>query len=473
MFLLIFTLFIFLVNTIAVNPQQAIDSSLWENVHYYRNFDLSKVYVKEWSNVRAKNLADTPQDTYYFYLPDGFDVLPELSYISVSLTEMKQEIHPFKVADDLYLLKFPAPIAPQSSVDFAVKYTYANSVTPFPEKILLEDTQKLLLRLNKYPFSAYETNEYSLTFGGISKGQEMDLQLEDEVEITPNLPELKGRVEENYLTYGPVDGPIAPYAVQPMGLLYDHNKPMTTAIKLDRSIWLPGSDIDVLQTEEYYELTNRAAELKEGFSRVDWMKGRYEILRNHHGLSQLEFPINKKAPFDNYYITDKVGMVSTHQQKLGHLLFVPRYPLMGGWKYNFTLGWSNKLENFVHKVTGQPDTFIARVPLLNSLQNIHYDKVNLNMYLPEGAEFVEFSAPLLPESVVAGAEKSYLDVSSGHVKVTASFRNLYDDFAKLDAYVVYKYTAKAFWSKIGKIGGFVMAGMAAYYALNAIDLSTQ
>lgn len=446
--------------------------AVWENTKYARTIDLSKAYVKESSVIEAQNLADTPQDTYLFYTNDGFDLLPELLYISVTLTDKKRELQPFKLSNNLYLIKLPFPIASGSSVEFKVTYVYTNSLLPFPEKIRLDDTQKLLLKLNKFPYSEYTTNEYELVFSGITKGQEMDLQL-SEVKATENLPEMKGRVTDGVLAYGPVEGPVEPFAVVPMGLLYDHNRPISRVVNLERSFWLPGSDIDVLQTEEYYELTNNGAHLKDGFSRVDWMKGRYEILRKHHALSQLEFPINKKAPFDNYYVTDKVGMVSTHQEKMGHLLIVPRYPLMGGWNYNFTLGWSNKLENFVHKVKDQEDTYIARVPLLNTLQDIYYDNVNVNFYLPEGAEYVEFSGPLKPDSVEVLNEKLYLDVAAGHVKVTAHYKNLYDDFSKVDAYIVYRYTAKAYWSKVGKIAGFVMTALAAYYALNMVNVSVE
>ncbi|KAM3125638.1 hypothetical protein CJJ07_004039 [Candidozyma auris] len=464
----VFTAF-FATLAFAVNP---FEGASWENTKYYRNVDLAKSYVKEWALIEATNVGEQPLDTYFFLINDGFDAVPEVSFLGVTLTERSQEIQPFAVENGVYMLKLPFPVAPGNSVEFKVRYTYSNTLYPFPETIKLDDKQKLLLKMNKFPLSGYPTEEYSLAFTGITKGQEMDLQLIN-INATKEVPELKGRVEDNLLVYGPVKAYIKPLTIVPMGFLYDHDLPIARVINLERSFWLPASDVDIVQTEEYYELTNNGAELKDGFSRIDWMKGRYEILRKHFALAQLEFPIDEKIPFDNYYVTDKVGMVSTHQIKSDHLIVVPRYPLMGGWNYNFTLGWTNKLENFVHKAKDEPDTYIAAVPLLNTLKDIYYDNVSMQIYLPEGAEFVNYSSPIVPENLSVSDERSYLDFSSGHVKVTATYKNLYDDLGSLTAYVKYRYTPKAYWMKVGRIAALVFTGLAAYFMLGQLDLSTK
>lgn len=455
--------------SLALNP---FAETSWENSKYYRNVDLTKSYVKEWALIEAKNIGENPLETYVFTVNDGFNAIPEVSFLGATLTERKQEIQPFEIENGVYLFRLPIPVAPGSSIEFKVRYTYSNTLHPFPEKINLDDKQKLLVKMNKFPLSGYPTEEYSLAFTGITKGQEMDLQLLD-IKPTEDVPELKGNVEDNLLVYGPVTGHIKPFTIVPMGFLYDHNMPIQRVINLERSVWFPASDVDVLQSEEYYELTNNGAELKDGFSRVDWMKGRYEILRKHFALAQLEFPIEEKMPYDNYYVTDKVGMVSTHQIKNDHLIVVPRYPLMGGWNYNFTVGWTNRLENFVHKVKDEPDTYVAAIPLLNTLKDIYYDNVKLQLYLPEGAEFVNFSSPILAGDVTVSDERSYLDFSLGHVKVTATYKNLYDDLGQLTGYVKYRYAPKAYWAKVGRIAAMVFTGLTAYYVLGLLDLSTR
>lgn len=459
-----------MVLTAVAGANSSIDTSAWENIHYYRNVELSRPYVVEYSLIDAKNLKTEPNDLYIFTVNDGFDAIPELAFISCTLTETKQELQPFKLAQGVYAIKFPYPIAPSSNVEFKIRYVYTNALAPFPEKIDMADRQHLLVKVNKFVYSPYATSDYSLVFTGFAKGQEMQLQ---NVTLTPDLPKLSGRVESEALVYGPTQAIIPSFSKVPLGLVYDHNKPITHVHNLERSFWLPGSGIDVVLTEEYYELSNSGAQLKNGFSRGDWMKGRYDFISEHFALSQLEFIEKEEAKFENYYITDKVGKVSSHHPAKGHIVLQPRYPLFGGWNYNFTFGWSNKLENFVHKSNDQDDVYIAKFPLLNGLREIYYDDVKLNFYLPEGAEFLSFNAPLLSDDVTVGAEASYLDVSDGHVKVTAHFRNLHDELNKLNVYIKYKYSPLSFRYKVLKIAGFVFVGLASYYALGALNLSIE
>lgn len=461
--------------TIAAASEFYIDLSAWENTRYYRNLDLSHPYVQERVLVEITNVSPNPQDLYVLPVNDGFDAINSVSHYAVLLSEKRQSAHVIELNEGIYAVKLPYPVAPGSLIELNAMFVYTDSVAPYPPKINLEDRQQLLLKLNKFCYSPYVSQEYSLTFTGLSKGQEMELPLAAGFEATEGLPEVSPRVDKELrsLTYGPIQATIPSYSVLPMGLLYDHNRPLTHVANLERSFWLPASDVDVVQTEEYYELYNRGAELKSGYSRGDWMKGRYDLKRDHHALSQLEFAIDEEAPFNDYYLTDKVGMVSTHQITQGHLVMQPRFPLFGGWKYNFTLGWSNSLESFVRKLTDEDDTYVAQFPLLNSLKDIHYDKVAINFYLPENAVFLNASALEPMEGILVGSELSYLDVADGHVKVTLEFKNLIDGLSKTLVLVKYKYTAASYWSKVSKIAGFVFVGFMSYYALGLIDLSIQ
>ena len=53
--------------------------SNWENLHYIRNVDLNKGFVKETDLIEIKNINSKPQDEYYFTINDGFDSVNELS----------------------------------------------------------------------------------------------------------------------------------------------------------------------------------------------------------------------------------------------------------------------------------------------------------------------------------------------------------------------------------------------------------
>lgn len=452
-----------------------IDSSNWENNNYVRSIDLSRSYVKESCLIEATNIGTAPQDEYFFTINDGFNVIPNVSVLSVTLKDQPVAIDAEHQGDCTYKLKLPMPVASKSKVEFKVRYVYINGMSALPTQLAMDGIQHLLLKLNKFAYSPYATKSYAMSFTGILKGQEMELHLsaEDSIDVTADAPALKPKVENKSLMYGPLLTTLAPYTVKPMGLLYEHNRPLTKASTLDRSIWVPASDTHMLAIEEYYELTNDGAQLSTGFLRVDWMKGRYETTRNHWALSHLQLPFSDDTKFDDYYFTDLVGMVSTHQVSEGNLFLKPRFPLFGGWNYNFTIGWNNKIEKHIHRLNNEQDTYMIRFPLLNSIKDITYDDVSLNFYLPENAEFVNVSSPIEFSSIEVGNELSYLDVSKGHVKVTLKFNNLFDDLNKLDVLLMYKYTQVSYWWKVVKITGFIFLGLTSYYFISLIDVSIE
>lgn len=447
----------------------------WENTHYSRSIDLSKGYVKETDLIEIKNVGEVANDVYYFALNDGFGCTGDISVISVTVGEYTIEPKQLTfgqlqgnektqlISDQLYLLKLPYAVASGKSVELKVNYVYLNSLEAVPQKISMGTVQSLLLKLNKFAYSPYATKEYSLRFVGISKGQEMEIGLDSTttLNITP-------RVEEKALVYGPTVETIPPFTISPMGLLYDHNRPLVSVEHLSRSVWVPASDVEQLPFEEYYELTNSGAQLDSGFSRVKWMKGKYDQNRNHWALSHFEIVPNDNQ-FDDYYFTDKVGMISTHQKIQNHLVLQPRFPVFGGWFYNFTLGWNNQLSQYIHRV--DEETFIMKVPLLNGLRDVSYKNVDLNVYLPENAQFINASSPIAFEEILLDHELSYLDIDKGHVKVTLKYANLFDDLHKIDVLIKYKYTRASYFWKIIKISSFVFVGLTSFFLLKKIDLS--
>ncbi|KAI5968475.1 OST1 [Candida theae] len=451
----------------------------WENLHYTRSIDLNRGYVKETDLIDIKNIASAPQSDYYYTINDGFNSVGNISYIDVVPIDSAIDIGLEEIVpSQVYKLKLPAPVAPGSNIELEVNFVYANKLEPIPKKIKLDEVQQLLYKTNKFPFSPYFTKDYTLVLTGMTKGQEMQLALDDlpDVVESQNTPDLKPRVDKDTLKYGPLVHDIEPFTLKPMGLMYDHNRPMTKVLNLNRSIWIPASDINRVSIEEYYEITNTGAELSSGFSRLEWLKGKYEATRNHWALSHLEIPL-KNRNLDDYYYTDKVGVVSSSKNIANFLILQPRFPLFGNWHYNFTLGWSENLDLFLHKSSSSSSSsaaaaaaneYILKFPLLNTVRDATYDDVYIDFYLPEGAEFDHVDSLLPYESVAVDYELSYLDVSKGHVKVTVHFKNLFDDLHKLDLFLTYRYNRTNLWVKVGKIAGFVFVGLVSYYLLNIL-----
>lgn len=62
----------------------------------------------------------------------------------------------------------------------------------------------------------------------------------------------------------------------------------------------------------------------------------------------------------------------------------PRFPLLGGWEFEFTLGWNLPLGGWLKAVGG--DKKVLGVPFLTGLKGVVVDDAELIVTLPEGAK---------------------------------------------------------------------------------------
>lgn len=192
---------------------------------------------------------------------------------------------------------------------------------------------------------------------------------------------------------------------------YEFTKPLIHATLLER-------DVEVSQwggnlaTEERYWLTNRGANLKNQFSRVTWAASQYYNPPTS-AIKELKVPL-KIGSLDPYY-TDDIGNVSTSRfrsnAREANLELKPRYPVFGGWKYSFRIGWDANLKNSLRKLkTG--DGYILKVPFLEGpkmAEGVSYEKVVVRVILPEGATNVKFetAVPLVADEILS--HKTFMD----------------------------------------------------------------
>jgi oligosaccharyltransferase complex subunit alpha (ribophorin I) len=102
------------------------------------------------------------------------------------------------------------------------------------------------------------------------------------------------------------------------------------------------------------------------------------------------------AGIQNTYYYDQIGNVSTSKLRVAPLVpgsksnlpsileLKPRYPILGGWNYSFTLGWDAPLETAVtyDKSSGK---YTLAVPIMTTIPGAVISHENLQIILPEGA----------------------------------------------------------------------------------------
>lgn len=232
----------------------------------------------------------------------------------------------------------------------------------------------------QYRFSTYLPSAYP------SEKQKTKLKFpSSDVPDYTSDPERQGKNFE----YGPYEN-IPAGAEQEATVRYEFTKPIIHATLLERDIEISqwGGN---LATEDRYWLTNKGANLQGYFSRVEW------AVTQHYNpatsaLRELKMPL--KVGSLNPYFTDDIGNVSTSRFRSNfreaNLELKPRYPVFGGWKYSFRVGWDANLSSFLRKLSAG-DSYILKVPFLEGPkmpEGVSYEKVELRIILPEGATYV-------------------------------------------------------------------------------------
>jgi len=228
-----------------------------------------------------------------------------------------------------------------------------------------------------------------------------------------------------------------------------------------------------LATEERYWLRHDGAKLSDHFSRVSWSSQSFYINAGQmttSALRELKVPL-KPGSVDPYF-TDDIGNVSTSRYRPNNvreasLEFKPRYPLFGGWKYSFRIGWNNALSSFLRKLKTSSDTYILSVPLLEGPkmpEGIQYEHFTLRVILPEGATDVKYQihggtgVPTLHAE--HSLHKTFLD-TLGRTELKLSAINLVDEARDVTVLVTYTYP---FFAALRK-PLTVFAGLAALFAV--------
>ena len=189
--------------------------------------------------------------------------------------------------------------------------------------------------------------------------------------------------------YGPYQN-TASGAIERASLNFEFTKPLIHATLLERDVEVShwGGNLAI---EERYWLENRGAKLKNHFSRVDWVMTQYYSPATS-AIKDLKVPL--RAGTLSPYFVDDIGNVSTSRFSTSlrdaSLELKPRYPVFGGWKYNFKIGWNENLRNSLRKLK-IGDGYVLQVPFLEGpkqAEGVEYEWVQLRIILPEGAKYV-------------------------------------------------------------------------------------
>lgn len=290
-----------------------------------------------------------------------------------------------------YSVALPKKLGKGKNINLEVLAVFTHILKPFPEEITQAESQLVVYTDNLYFTSPYTVKYQSLLF-----------RLPGRVESYTKYPKVKHA--ESELKYGPFEEQPA-FSYSPVVVHFENNNPFAVANELVREIEI--SHWGNVRITEQYTLSHGGARLKNGFSRLEYQARPYA-----RGASSFRTLVARLPPrAHSVYYRDEIGNISTSHlwgdSQKTQLEFEPRFPIFGGWKTTFTIGYDLPLQDFLFESDGGKR--VLNTTFGSPIGEILVEKHVVKVVLPEGSKDISV-ATLFPTKQSQDVKYSHLDI---------------------------------------------------------------
>ncbi|KAI5120685.1 hypothetical protein M0805_006974 [Coniferiporia weirii] len=424
----------------------------FENTAIVRTVELAGSLVHVRTTFAAKAL-ETGSMIYSFAL--GRDDAEKTSFLEARLKGEQQplELQHFGFNSQtntyLYAVILPNGLRKDEAITIELESVQTHATYPWPAAIGQSEAMSLKYETDLFVLSPYPTSVQRTKIRAPNPKINSYTEPTNVEAFTLDAPATKSSAT---ITYGPFNNIPASVSADFTGNMqqrvtvhYKHELPVMQISKMKRAAEIShwGANLNI---QDDIWLHNAGPELKGHFSRLEHQQQAYSNRPSGHVLRALS--LHLPAGARDVYYTDIVGNVSTSQLRTSpsvpkgsrakqstYLEVRPRYPLMGGWNYSFTLGWDAPLADWT-AYDKRDGRYVVAVPILTQFPDTVVEEAEVQVILPEGAIDVEVYPPYAPLSTKKSVHSTYLD-TKGRPAVSFYYKNLTDRHAGY-IYVAYK-----------------------------------
>ncbi|KAG2156056.1 Ribophorin I [Suillus clintonianus] len=464
----------------ALAPSLSLAGSAFENTAIVRTIELggSLVHV---STTYAVKALEPGQTTYQIALSKV-----ERAKTSWLEAKVKGRTTPLEFSEDesstehLLSVSLPKELAVNGTLNLVLETVQTHATHPFPEQASQKEPQLLkyktdLFTVSPYPTLVQRTKIKSLSPSIISytTPQDVDSFVRDG-SVTRSGPTI---------TYGPyhdiqTDADFVAKYQQPVSVHYSFDHPVLEVETLRRTAEIShwGSNLNI---EDKIHLHNAGPTLKGHFSRLDYQSQTYQRKQAPHILSH--FTLHLPPGITNAYFYDQNGNVSTSHLRTtpsvakgskaiqySVLELRPRYPVLGGWNYSYTIGFDTPLQDSVG-YDAKNGIYMVGIPVMTNIPGAVVNDAEVKIILPEGATNVEFVSPFPELSSSMSTHISYLD-TTGRPAVTFAYKDLTYKHTGV-IYVSYQVPFSAHLKKTLSVGAAFFSLFAFAFIARRVDLN--
>ncbi|KAG9445615.1 hypothetical protein H6P81_011743 [Aristolochia fimbriata] len=368
-----------------------------------RRIDLMSPIVKAYITLKVENMGASPaSEVLLAFPPAQAEHIALLKAASVEgkrkkKTHVELSINPTESPNapngaKLFSISLLKPLKSGESATLEVLLILTHSLEPFPAEIGQSESQLVYYRDSALMLSPYHVKEQTTYI------KTPTTKVESFTRVDPTVrsgTEIKyGRFAEQ-----------PPYSFSPIVVHFENNHPFAVVEELVREVEV--SHWGSLQITEHYRLVHAGARHAGGFSRVE-----YQSRASMSGLSSFKHLLAILPPrVESVYYRDGIGNISsshlrTDAQK-SQLEIEPRYPLFGGWKATFIIGYRVPLQDFLFEASDGRRylNFSFGCPLMET----SVKKLIVKVVLPEGSKDASAVIPF-PVEQHFETSYSYLDI---------------------------------------------------------------
>ncbi|XP_046383465.1 dolichyl-diphosphooligosaccharide--protein glycosyltransferase subunit 1 [Ischnura elegans] len=378
-----------------------------------KSVDMTSQLLKASHKITLENSGSGGIKSFLFSVEP--DIAKKLSFIGASASDTYKT--PLKVIpitlsshkdEKFWKIELKDDIQSGKSVVVEVEYVVTHHLKPHPKEIMQKEKQLVLFKGNYYVYSPYTIAKQTTTIVVGTKN------VESLGKIKPT------STSENGMVYGPFEN-IAPFSISPLDIHYENNSPFLVITKLERTIEV--SHWGNIAVEEVFNLYHTGAILKGSFSRYEYQR------ESQSGLSSVKsFKTLLPASATDVYYRDQIGNISTSHMRIlsdsVELDVRPRFPLFGGWKTHYTIGYNVPSYEYLFN---SGDDYLLRMRILDhAFDDMVVDELITKVILPEGTHGFVLKTPFDVERLPDSVHHTYLD-TKGHVVINMRKLNLVEN----------------------------------------------
>lgn len=352
-----------------------------------RRIDLTSQIVRMTSSLKVENTGAGPVSQVLLAFPDH--QAKNLALLMAVSTEGKgktkgstgnlpiEVVQPEGMPPSLtwYSVALSKGLGKGESLTLDVLAVFTHMLRPFPEKITQAEPQLVVFQDSAHFLSPYSVKVQSLTV----KLPEPKVESYTKLENT--------KLSSSEIKYGPYEN-LPPFSYTPVAVHFLSNQPFAVAQELIREIEI--SHWGNVQVTEHYKLVHGGAQSTGEFSRLD-----YQARPHVRGASAFRNLVAKLPPrAHSIYYRDEIGNISTsniYGDSTKTLLEIePRYPMFGGWRTSFTIGYGLPLHDYLFQSEGKR---FLNFTFGSPMNEVVVDNLTVKVVLPEGSRDISVSIP--------------------------------------------------------------------------------